>query len=61
MKGLNGANWASRRGVLASWREAPSRSIGYFQQIHAAAPLTGITESSSSDYLAQFAPDIIGA
>src|ERR1035437_2358625 len=33
-------------------REAPSRSIGYFQRIHAAAPLTGRTESSSSDYLA---------
>src|ERR1019366_1290464 len=52
LKGPGGAHWASRRGVLASWREAPSRSIGYFQRIHAAAPLTGRTESSSSDYLA---------
>jgi hypothetical protein len=47
-----GAHWTSRRGVLASWREAPTRSIGHFQQGHAVGPLTGRTESSKSDYLA---------
>src|SRR5450759_2227578 len=45
-------DWASRRGLLASWREASSRSIDHFQQVRAAAPLTRRAESSWSDYLA---------
>ena len=52
LKGPGEATWASRRAVLASLREPPSRSIGHFQQVHAAAPLTRRPESSSSDYLA---------
>src|ERR1017187_523582 len=52
LKGPGEATWASRRAVLASLREPPSRSIGHFQQVHAAAPLTRRTKSSSPDYLA---------
>jgi len=43
---------ASRWAVPASWRQPSSRSIGHFQQVHAAALLTGRAESSQSDYLA---------
>ena len=52
LKGPGEATWASRRAVLARLREPPSRSMGHFQQVHAAAPLTSRTKSSSSDYLA---------
>src|ERR1035441_10045570 len=52
LKGPGEATWASRRAVLASLREPGSPSIGHFQQVHAAAPLTRRPESSSSDYLA---------
>jgi lambda repressor-like predicted transcriptional regulator len=58
LKDLGEATWASRRAVLASLREPLSRSIGHFQQVHAAAPLTGRTEISPSDYLA---PQIRGS
>src|ERR1035441_3735643 len=50
LKGPGEATWASRRAVLTSLREPPSRSIGHFQQVHATAPLTRRTKSSSSDY-----------
>src|ERR1019366_406052 len=52
LKGPGEATWASRRAVLTSLREPPSRRMGHFQQVHAAAPLTRRTKSSSSDYLA---------
>src|ERR1035441_5787744 len=53
LKGPGEATWASSRAVLASLREPGSPSIGHFQQVHAAAPLTRRPESSSSDYLAR--------
>ena len=53
LKGPGEATWASRRAVLASLGEPPSRRMGHFQQVHAAAPLTRRTKSSSSDYLAR--------
>jgi hypothetical protein len=47
-----GATWASRRQVLASWREPFAQSIGHFGQVDSAAPLTRRRESSKSRYLA---------
>ena len=46
------AHLIGRQAMWPHLRKAPSRSIGYFQPIHAAAPLTARTESSKSDYLA---------
>ena len=52
LKGPGEATWASRRAALAKLERAAFRSIGHFQQVHAAAPLTRRTKRSSPDYLA---------
>ena len=54
LKGPSDATWAKPTGSpgRASESSLPA-SIGQFWQVHAAAPLTRSTESSSSDYLAR--------